>query len=138
MARTPIIGVVSAALMLSAAAFAQQFGTPDEAKAMLLKAVATVKADKAKALDMFAKGEGGFLDRDLYPFCFNISDGKIHPFANPNGKQLFGQDTRNNKDSPARRLGWNNLLPRRSRKVNSPRSATCSPNRVPTRHRFRR
>jgi single cache domain-containing protein len=54
---------------------------------------------------MFAKGEGGFLDRDLYPFCFNISDGKIHPFANPNGKQLFGQDARNNKDSTGKAFG---------------------------------
>jgi hypothetical protein len=106
MTRTPIIGVVLAAtLMLSATAFAQQFGTPDQAKAMLLKAVAAVKADKAKALDMFAKGEGGFLDRDLYPYCFNVSDGKIHPFANPNGKQLFGQDTRNNKDSTGKAFG---------------------------------
>jgi hypothetical protein len=45
---------------------------------MLAKAVAAVKAYKTRALDMFDKGEGGFLDRDLYPFCFNISDGK-HP-----------------------------------------------------------
>jgi hypothetical protein len=30
---------------------------------MLMKAAAAVKADKAKALDMFNKGEGGFLDR---------------------------------------------------------------------------
>ena len=36
---------------------------------MLMKAVAAVKEDKAKALDMFNKGEGGFLDRDLYVFC---------------------------------------------------------------------
>ena len=49
--------------------------TADEAKAMLMKAVAAVKADKAKALDMFNKGEGGFLDRDLYVFCANVSDG---------------------------------------------------------------
>jgi hypothetical protein len=45
------------------------FPTAEEAKAMLLKAVAAVNADKAKALDMFNKGEGGFLDRDLYVFC---------------------------------------------------------------------
>ena len=57
---------------------------------MLLKAVAAVKADKTKALDMFAKGEGSFKDRDLYPFCFNASDGTILPFANPNAKKNFG------------------------------------------------
>ena len=33
---------------------------------MLERAVAAVKKDKAKALDMFNKGEGGFKDRDLY------------------------------------------------------------------------
>ena len=35
---------------------------------MLDKAVAAaaVKADKTKALDQFNKGQGGFLDRDLY------------------------------------------------------------------------
>ena len=43
---------------------------------MLDKAVAAVKADQAVALAMFNKGEGGFRDRDLYPFCFRISDGK--------------------------------------------------------------
>jgi hypothetical protein len=34
-------------------------------KAMLLRAVAAVKVDKTKALDMFNKVEGGFLDCDL-------------------------------------------------------------------------
>jgi hypothetical protein len=50
------------ALTLSTAAIAQQaqFGTAAEAKAMLERAVAAVKADKAKALEMFNKGEGGF------------------------------------------------------------------------------
>jgi hypothetical protein len=43
----------------------QRTATSEEAKAMLEKAVAAVKQDKAKALDMFNKGEGGFKDRDL-------------------------------------------------------------------------
>src|SRR3954452_9422628 len=74
---------VICATLLSAAAFAQgsQFGTPEEAKAMLEKAVDAIKTDKTKALDMFNKGEGGFRDRDLYVFCANASDGIItaHP-----------------------------------------------------------
>jgi hypothetical protein len=106
MVRTVIIAAASAAVLaLSPIASAQQFGTADQAKAMLVKAVAAVKADKAKALDMFAKGEGGFLDHDLYPFCFNVSDAKIHPFANPNGKQLFGTDARNLKDPTGKEFG---------------------------------
>ena len=68
MIRTFIVAAMSAAVIAFApTAFAQQVGgSPDEAKAMLMKAVAAVKEDKAKALDMFNKGEGGFLDRDLY------------------------------------------------------------------------
>jgi signal transduction histidine kinase len=71
------------AAVLSTAAFAQtaEYGTAEEARAMLEKAVAAVKADKAKALDMFNKDEGGFKDRDLYVFCANASDGveTAHP-----------------------------------------------------------
>jgi hypothetical protein len=95
-------------LVLASTAFAQQrgqFGTVDEAKTMLLKAVAAVKADKAKALDMFNKGEGGFLDRDLYPFCANISDGKVLANYNPSGKQFIGQDGRTLKDSTGKAFG---------------------------------
>src|SRR5262249_27842811 len=61
-----MIGAVSA-LTLSTAAFAQQ--GPQEARAMLDKAIAAVKADPVVAIAMFIKGEGGFRDRDLYPFC---------------------------------------------------------------------
>src|ERR1043166_8923610 len=67
---------------------AGQYGTPEEAKALLEKAVAAVKQDEAKALDMFNTGEGGFKDRDLYVFCANASDGILtaHPYGNK-GKQ---------------------------------------------------
>ena len=60
---------------------AADFGTPEEAKSMLERAVATLKEDKAKALDMFNTGEGGFKDRDLYVWCANASDGILtaHP-----------------------------------------------------------
>ena len=72
-------------LVLSTAAsvLAAQFGTAEEAKAMLEKAVAAVKEDKAKALDMFNKGEGGFKDRDLYVWCANTSNGIVtaHPYG---------------------------------------------------------
>jgi Single Cache domain 2 len=92
-------------LVLSPAAFAQQYGTADEAKAMLMKAVAAVKADKAKALDMFNKGEGGFLDRDLYVFCANVSDGKEVAVGSNNAKQFLGVDMRTTKDSTGKPTG---------------------------------
>jgi hypothetical protein len=78
--------LVSSTVTLVAAA---DFGTPEEAKAMLERAVTAVKEDKAKALDMFNKGEGGFKDRDLYVWCANASDGIVTatPYWN-RGKQL--------------------------------------------------
>jgi hypothetical protein len=58
--------------------------------------VSAVKADKAKTLDLINKGEGGFLDRDLYPFCFNL--GKNVAVAKSNRstpqkmEELFGKE----------------------------------------------
>jgi hypothetical protein len=69
---------------------------------MLLRAVAAVKADRAKALDMFNKGEGGFLERDLFPFCFNLSDGKN---VATQVKLALGQDVRTFKDSTGKAFG---------------------------------
>jgi hypothetical protein len=49
--------IVSVAVVFAGAVLAQaQYGTAEEAKAMLLKAVAAVKADKTKALETFNKG----------------------------------------------------------------------------------
>jgi hypothetical protein len=81
-------------LFTTASVWAGDFGTPEEAKAMLERAVAAVKEDKAKALDMFNKGEGGFNDRDLYVFCANASDGIVtaHPYGErgKNMKDIVG------------------------------------------------
>jgi len=105
MLRHLMIGVVSVvALTLSTAALAQQnqFGTAAEAKAMLAKAMAAVQADKAKALAMFNKGEGGFKDRDLQPFCFNVSDGTLTAATMPS---LLGTDVRTLKDKTGKPFG---------------------------------
>jgi signal transduction histidine kinase len=74
--------------LTAASARAADYGTAEEARAMLDKAVAAVKADKTKALDMFNKGEGGFKDRDLYVFCANASDGTITAHPTHKGEQL--------------------------------------------------
>ena len=54
---------------------------------------------------MIAKGEGGFLNGDLYPLCFNNTDGKVQPFPNPNAKALFGADERTIKDAAGKNYG---------------------------------
>jgi hypothetical protein len=60
----------AAALILSTIAVAQtgESGTSAEAKAMLDKAVAAVRADKAKALDTFNRGDGAL--RTAIFMCF--------------------------------------------------------------------
>jgi len=97
----------AAVFALSPTVFAQQsdHGTAEQAKAMLLKAEAAVKADKTKAISMFNNGEGGFLDRDLYVFCANASDGKIVAQGNPNAKQQLGQDQKTLKDATGKAFG---------------------------------
>ncbi len=102
MLRKFLIGTAAlSALTLSTSVFAQaQFGTAAEAKAMLDKAVVSIKADKAKALADMQKGEGGFKDRDLYAFCANASDGAFtaHP-------ALMGKNIREIKDKNGKALG---------------------------------
>jgi signal transduction histidine kinase len=57
------------AVAVTAPLSAADYGTAGEARAMLDRVVAAMQADEAKALAMFTKGEGGFQDRDLYPYC---------------------------------------------------------------------
>ena len=91
------ISLVVVALPL--AALAGEFGTAAEAKAMLDKAVAALKANKADALAKFQKGDGGFKDRDLYPFCGG-PDGNFtaHP-------TLTGKSLKDLKDKAGKALG---------------------------------
>ena len=87
---TFLVGYAAVLVLFTAGSVqAAQYGTAVEAKAMLERAIAAVKEDKAKALDMFNKGEDGFKDRDLYVFCANASDGIMtaHPYGYK-GKQL--------------------------------------------------
>ena len=81
----------------------RQTGTPEQAMAMLTRAVTAVKADKTKALAMFSTGEGGFLDEDLYPYCFNAGDGIF--VADVNQPKLVGQKVMDLKDATGKPFG---------------------------------
>ena len=100
--RMMLAAVPAAALAAVAPVHAQQaqFGTAAEARAMLDKAAGAVRADKAKALETFNAGAGGYRDRDLYPFCANVSDGMFtaHP-------SLRGKPVRDLRDSSGRNFG---------------------------------
>ena len=93
-----------AAVTFTTGAFAQpaQLGTAAEAAAMLDRAVAAVKADRAKALASFNAGTDGFKDRDLQPFCFSRSDGKLAASTVP---KLVGTDIRALKDKSGEPFG---------------------------------
>ena len=69
--KNPIAVLVVAVVLMVAAgvAAAAEFGTREQAKALLERAVAVLKADKDRALDLFTSGNEGFIDRDLYVFC---------------------------------------------------------------------
>jgi signal transduction histidine kinase len=87
----------TAALAMAATAFAQaQYGSAAEAKALLDKAVAAVKADKTKALADFNAGAGGFKDRDLYVFCAG-PDGVLTAHPAIKGQQLTSIVDKNGK-----------------------------------------
>ena len=122
--RVPLTTV--AVLAFSGAALAQQGGTEQEARAMLDKAIAAVKADQVVAIIKFTKGEDGFLDRDLYPFCFRISDAKT--LATPKAVKA-GTDVRTLKDKiRAKPTAKRIMPPRRNRKAKSPKSSRiCFP-----------
>jgi hypothetical protein len=92
--------VLMAGTSLSLAA--GEFGTAEEAKAMLARAVENIKADEAAALEMMQKGEAGSRDRDLYVFCGEVDTGvlTVHPklkgtaiqdIVDMNGKR-FGEE----------------------------------------------
>ncbi|MBY0429615.1 MAG: cache domain-containing protein [Rhodospirillales bacterium] len=90
---------VAATMLMAGSALAADKGSAAEAKAMLEKAVTAVKADKAKALEQFTKGESGFKDRDLYPYCGG-ADGNFtaHP-------TLVGKSLKDLKDKAGKAFG---------------------------------
>jgi hypothetical protein len=91
MLRGPLLTLSTMALLLSGlikTGHADEFGTAEEAKAMLNRVVAALKDDKRKALEDFNDGNGGFKDRDLYVLCANASDGMITASPSSNGMNL--------------------------------------------------
>jgi hypothetical protein len=63
--------------MTGTSATGAEYGTIQEAKEMLSRAVVEVKAEKAGAIDKFNRNDWPFRDRDLFVFCFNAQDGKF-------------------------------------------------------------
>jgi hypothetical protein len=63
-------------MLTASSATAQSFGSAEQARAMLDRAVAAFKSDQIKALREFNDADNKeFHDRDLHVSCFNIADG---------------------------------------------------------------
>jgi hypothetical protein len=63
---------------------ADPFGTAEDAKAMLKRAVEALKAHQAAALKAFNDEKNKqFHDRDLYVFCFSLPDGNFTAYESP-------------------------------------------------------
>lgn len=75
-------------LGFSATSHAADFGTPDEAKAMVAKAAAFYKANgRDKLLAEVANPKGQFVDRDLYIVPYTIDGVRL---AHPYNQKLVG------------------------------------------------
>ena len=99
------VQTMCAAAVLSLVALpvpAADFGTSAEAKAMLEKVAAAMKANEAQTLAALNKGE--YKDRDLYPFCGG-PDGKYS--AHGANASVVGQDLKSlmDKATPPKPLG---------------------------------
>jgi hypothetical protein len=57
--------IIIFSLFITKSLFAEEFGTKDEAAALLDRAIALVKVDKNRALNLFTTGSGGLHVKDL-------------------------------------------------------------------------
>ena len=96
-----LIGMAGLVAAMRASAQVAAFGTSADAKAMLEKVVAAMKADPAKTIALINKGEGGFKDRDIYPACAG-PDGRTVAHPDPTRIGLVQRDL---KDSTGRAYG---------------------------------
>jgi hypothetical protein len=75
--RTLLMIVLGTALGGLPSASAAEFGTAEEAKAMLNRAIAKVKANEPSAIKSFNNNDQPFRDRDLFVFSFDGQNGKF-------------------------------------------------------------
>ena len=86
-----LILVVTCSTFFSVTSFADEFGTREEAVSLLDRAIALIRIDKNRALDLFTTGAGGLIQKDLYVFCF-APDGTVIAHPNLVGVNAFDND----------------------------------------------
>ena len=96
-----ILLVAVCSSFLSITSFADEFGTKEDAAALLDRAVALLRVDKNRALDLFTTGDGGLIQNDLYVFCF-VPNGTITAHPSFVGFDIYGSEQ---KDLQGMQLG---------------------------------
>ena len=84
----------------SVSAPSAEFGTIEEARVMLDRAIEEVKANKWEAITKFNHNYRQFRDRDLYVFCFNGNDGRFTAH-----EAMIGADVRSFVDMSGKPFG---------------------------------
>lgn len=103
--------------------------SPEQAAAMLERAVVTMQADSDKALAAFNDLNGGYIEDDLYVFVVGLDDGKFrahgvsprlvgtdgYALTDPNGKPIIRQmaDALKDKDRGELDYAWRNPVTRK-------------------------
>ena len=120
--------ILSSTLVSLNPAAPAEFGTAEEAKAMLARAIDELRADKLTAIAQFNRNNPRFRDRDLFVFCFNRSDGRLTAHeafvgwdvrtlldaaGNAFGKQIY----RNAKEGQITEIAFQAPLPGSTEKV---------------------
>ena len=91
---------ITAILVGQIPAAGAEFGGVEEAKAMLVRAIDELKADKLIAIAKFNRNDPQFRDRDLFVFCFNRGDGRITAH-----EAFVGRDVRTLHDAAGSAFG---------------------------------
>jgi len=80
-----LFGLAITTFILSvASASGQQLGTVEQARAMLDRAISALRSNQGTALSEFNDPNNEqFHERDLYVFCYDVSDGKITAYESP-------------------------------------------------------
>ncbi len=97
-----LVALFVTTLAVAGPAFGANEATPEEAKAMLDRAVKLIQTDgNEKALAAFNDPKGSFRDRDLYVFCYAKDNKKItaHPTVS------LGTDVTSIKNSAGESVG---------------------------------
>lgn len=78
-----IVVVVLSLCLIASFSFAEERGSAKEAKALLDKAVALIKAEGDKAYPKLQDKNGAYVLKDLYVYVFAIDNAivKVHPYA---------------------------------------------------------